>query len=85
MRKIQCVKKEVLFGGFLLDPTGYCLNLALNKALLEFPTPTSPSHVRSFLCLANYICNFSDKIANNLAPIKLLLKKGVMFQWRPKH
>ena len=85
MRKIQWDKKEVLFGGFLLDPTGYRLDPALNKALLEFPVPTSPTDVRSFFGLANQLCYFSDEIADTLAPIKSLLKKGVMFQWLPEH
>ena len=85
MRKVQWDKKEVLFGGFLLDPTGYRLDPTLNKALSEFPTPTSPTDVRSFFGLANQLCNFSDEIADVLAPIKSLLKKGVMFQWLPEH
>ena len=85
MRKIQWDKKEVLFGGFLLDPSGYRLDPALNKALLEFPVPTSPTDVRSFFGLANQLCNFSEDIADLLAPIKSLLKKGVMFQWLPEH
>ena len=85
MRKIQWDKKEVLFGGFLLDPSGYRLDPVLNKALLEFPVPTSPTDVRSFFGLSNQLCNFSDEIADLLAPIKSLLKKGVMFQWLPEH
>ena len=85
MRKIQWDKKDVLFGGFLLDPTGYRLDPALNKALLEFPVPTSPTDVRSFFGLANQLCNFSDEIADMLAPIKPLLKKGVLFQWLPEY
>ena len=85
LRKIQWDKKEVLFAGFLLDPTGYRLDPALNKALLEFPTPTSPTDVRSFFGLANQLCNFSDEIADLLSPMKSLLKKGVMFQFLPEH
>ena len=85
MRKVQWDKSEVLFGGFLLDPQGYRLDPALNKALSEFPVPTSPTDVRSFFGLSNQLCNFSDEIADKLAPIKSLLKKGVMFQWLPEH
>jgi hypothetical protein len=44
--KIQWGKKEVLFGGFILDFNSYRLHPALNRALLEFPTP------------ANQLCNF---------------------------
>jgi hypothetical protein len=85
MCKVQWDKRDVFFGGFLLDPTGYRLNPSLNKPLLEFPTPTSPTDVLSFFGLANQLCNFSDEITNMLSPIKSLLKKGVMFQWLPEH
>ena len=85
MRKIQWDKKEVLFGGFVLDPTGYRIDPRLTSALSEFPTPTTPTDVRSFFGLANQICNFSEEISVLLAPIKSLLKKGVMFQWLPEH
>jgi hypothetical protein len=47
--------------------------------------PRSPTNVRSFLGLANQLCNFSDEIADTLAPMKSLLKKGVMLQWLPEH
>ena len=85
MRKIQWDQREVLFGGFLLDPNGYRIDPALTRALAEFPTPTSPTDVRSFFGLANQICNFSDEISELLAPLKSLLKKGVLFQWLPEH
>ena len=85
LRKIQWDQREVLFAGFLLDPTGYRIDPALNKALLEFPTPTSPTDIRSFYGLANQMCNFSQEIADLLAPLKSLLKKGVMFQFLPEH
>ena len=85
MRKIQWDKKEVLFGGFLLDKNGYRIDPSLTKALSEFPTPTTPTDVRSFFGLANQICNSSDEISRLLAPLKSLLKKGVMFQWLPEH
>ena len=84
-RKIQWDKKEVLFGGFLLDKNGYRIDPSLTKALSEFPTPTTPTDVRSFFGLANQICNSSDEISRLLAPLKSLLKKGVMFQWLPEH
>ena len=85
LRKIQWDQPEVLFGGFLLNASGYRIDPALTKALSEFPTPNNPTDVRSFFGLANQICNFSDEISQLLAPLKSLLKKGVMFQWLPEH
>ena len=85
LRKVQWDQPEVLFGGFLLNSSGYRIDPSLTKALAEFPTPTTPTDVRSFFGLANQICNFSDEISQLLMPLKSLLKKGVMFQWLPEH
>ena len=85
MRKVQWDQPEVLFGGFLLNSSGYRIDPSLTKALAEFPTPTTPTDVRSFFGLANQICNFSDEISQLLMTLKSLLKKGVMFQWLPEH
>ncbi len=85
LRKIQWDQPEVLFGGFLLNANGYKIDPSLTKALSEFPTPTTPTDVRSFFGLANQICNFSEEISQLLMPLKSLLKKGVMFQWLPEH
>ena len=84
-KKIQWDKREVLFAGFLLDPTGYRLDPSLNKALSEFPTPTNQTDVRSFMGLANQLSNSSQDIATALIPLSPLLKKGRMFQWLPEH
>jgi predicted aspartyl protease len=85
LRKIQWDKQEVLFAGFLLNPTGYRLDPSLNKALSEFPVPTNQTDVRSFCGLANQLSNSSQDIATSLVPLSSLLKKGRMFQWLPEH
>ena len=85
MRKIQWDKREVLFAGFLLDPSGYRIDPSLNKALSEFPVPTNQTDVRSFCGLANQLSNSSQDIATSLLPLSSLLKKGRMFQWLPEH
>lgn len=84
VKKIQWDKEEVLFGGFLLTPSGYRIDPALNKALAEFPIPKNQTDVRSFMGLANQTCNFSDEISSLLMPLKGLLKKGVKFEWLPE-
>jgi hypothetical protein len=45
----------------------------------------SIKHFWSSQHLTNQLCNFSDKLADMLASIKSILKKGVMFQQIPKH
>jgi hypothetical protein len=84
VKKIQWDKEEVLFGGFLLSPSGYRIDPTLTKALAEFPVPKNQTDVRSFMGLANQTCNFSDEISSLLMPLKGLLKKGVKFEWLPE-
>ena len=85
LKKVQWDKSEVLFGGFLVNSEGYQIDPSLSKALREFPRPKSQTDVRSFFGLANQTCNFSSEIAELLAPLKSLLKKGIKFDWLPEH
>ena len=85
LKKVQWDQSDVLFGGFLLSPKGYRPDPNLNKALSQFPTPKSATDVKSLFGLANQMCNFSDEIAELMAPLKSLLKKGTVFQWLPEY
>jgi len=77
--------EEVVFAGFLLNSEGYRINPALTDALRRFPQPVSQTDVRSFMGLANQICNFSDEISKLLIPLKDLLKRGQTFVWTADH
>ena len=46
LRKVQGDQPEVLFKGYLLDSTGYKIDPSLTKALSEFTTLKSPTHVQ---------------------------------------
>jgi len=84
-KKIQWDQPEVLFGGFVLSRTGYRIDPTLTKALREFPRPQSRTDVRSFIGLVNQIGNFTDKVSEQLMPLKELLQHKAVFQWLPEH
>ena len=84
VQKIQ-FGPEVVFAGFLINPVGYRINPALTDALQAFPVPKSQTDLRSFMGLANQICQFTEDIAKLLVPFKDLLKKGQSFVWTDDH
>ena len=83
-RKIQ-FGPEVTFAGFLINSNEYRINPALTDSLRSFPAPKSQTDLRSFMGLANQICQFTDDIAKLLMPFKDLLKKGQTFVWTDDH
>ena len=83
-RKIQ-FGPEVVFAGFLINSSEYRINPALTDSLRSFPVPKSQTDLRSFMGLANQICQFTEDIAKLLVPFKDLLKKGQSFVWTADH
>ena len=83
-RKIQ-FGPEVVFAGFLINSSEYRINPALTNSLQSFPVPKSQTDLRSFMGLANQICQFTEDIAKLLVPFKDLLKKGQSFVWTADH
>ena len=81
IKKIVYDRPEVVFGGYLLNASGYGIDPALTVALSNFPVPTSQTDMRSFCGLSNQLSNFSDTMAETLSPFKHLLKKGTKFLW----
>ncbi|CAB4059699.1 unnamed protein product [Lepeophtheirus salmonis] len=61
---------DLTFLGFKVSKHGRSLNPELTRPLLEFPTPTSPSEVKSFLGLVNFNGHFLDEESERLSSIK---------------
>ena len=51
------------------------------QALLEFPRPTNPKQLRSYLGLAGYYRKFIPHFADLSACLTNLLRKGIKFAW----
>ena len=59
-------------------------SLAKVKAVVEWPTPESVKHVRSFLGLASFYRKFIHRFSKIAAPLTNLTKKGRAEVWSPE-
>ncbi|WMV46141.1 hypothetical protein MTR67_039526, partial [Solanum verrucosum] len=51
------------------------------EAVLNWPRPTSPTDIRSFLGLAGYYMRFVEGFSSISSPLTMLTQKTVKFQW----
>lgn len=85
LKKCQFNRPEVKFLGHICGRDGVKVDPAKVKAVAEWPTPKTPSHVSQFLGLANYMRRFIQGYAAMAAPLYELTKKDAAFEWRQEH
>ena len=81
LSKCSFLKEEVEYLGFLVGANGVRVNPAKVKAVMEFPTPTTVSELRSFLGLTNYFRKFIQSYATVAAPLTAQTGKGNVLHW----
>ncbi|KAK9118716.1 hypothetical protein Scep_016809 [Stephania cephalantha] len=72
---------EVGFLGHIVGASGVSVDPAKIRAVIDWPTPTSVTDIRSFLGLAGYYRRFVQGFSEIAAPMTQLTKKEVKFQW----
>ncbi|KAG6622099.1 reverse transcriptase [Phytophthora cinnamomi] len=55
------------------------------SSICSWPTPTSPTELRQWLGLANYLHKYTKDYAGLIQPLSSLLKKDATWSWRPEH
>ncbi|KAE8963394.1 hypothetical protein PR001_g29386 [Phytophthora rubi] len=55
------------------------------SSICSWPTPTSPTELRQWLGLANYLHKYTKDYAGLIQPLSSLLKKDATWLWRPEH
>ena len=80
-KKCHLFRRQVKFLGRVVSQDGIAMDPAKIQKIVDWPTPTSPQEVSSFLGLANYHREHIEGFAQITAPLYRLVKKGTVFEW----
>jgi hypothetical protein len=70
--------------GVIIGKHGVEMDSVKLNGILDWPTPTSVTEVRSFLGFGNFYKPFIADYARIARPLHDLTKKGVVFSWTSK-
>ena len=83
--KFTFAAESVDFVGYRIGKHGIQADPAKVAAIVDFPTPTNISELRSFFGMVNQLGQFSMEVASAAEPLRPLLKSKNIFQWLPDH
>ena len=75
---------RVRFLGHVVGADGISVDPEKIRAIIDWPAPTTPTEVRSFLGLAGYYRRFVRDFSKIAAPLTALTKKDTRCEWTEK-
>lgn len=79
--KCQFAAPRVKYLGHIISKAGMEVDPDKTSAIDNFPTPTNPKEIRSFLGLCSFYRSFVQGYAQIASPLYQLLQKDIKFQW----
>ncbi|WMV54303.1 hypothetical protein MTR67_047688 [Solanum verrucosum] len=73
--------QSVAFLGHIVSSEGIRVDSQKIKAVKQWPRPTYPTYIKSFLGLANYYRRFMEGFSSIASPLTKLTKSKGKFQW----
>lgn len=83
-KKCHLFQTEVLYLGHVVSSNGISTDPAKTDSVRNWPTPTNPTDIRSFLGLASYYRRFVKKFSDVVKPLTALTQKNQPFVWTPE-
>ncbi|QQP56676.1 Uncharacterized protein FKW44_001419, partial [Caligus rogercresseyi] len=83
LKRSKCIfaAKELTYLGFKVSELGKSPDKELVRPVMEFPTPSSPSGVKSFLGLVQFYSQFLKDLSSTATPLYELTRPSVDFSW----
>ena len=83
LNKVKCVfmAPEVTYCGHVIDRNGVRTVPEKVQAIVEAPSPQTVAQLQSYLGMLNFYHRYLPNIATVLAPLHMLLKGGMKWQW----
>ena len=82
--KCALYRNKVKYLGHVVSDTGIHTDPEKADAIRNWPTPDSPSAVRSFLGMASYYRRFIEGFGTIAQPLHKLTEKRAIFRWTPE-
>ncbi|XP_028120977.1 uncharacterized protein LOC114318317 [Camellia sinensis] len=81
LKKCEFWLQEVAFLGHVVIKEGVSVDPHKVEAIVNWPTPTNVTEIRSFMGLAGYYRRFVQNFSKIAVPLTQLTRKGVAFEW----
>jgi len=81
LEKCTFMAPEVSYCGHVIDQTGVRTMPEKVQAIVEAPAPQTVTQLQSYLGMLNFYHRYLPNVSTVLAPLHMLLKSGVPWQW----